>query len=416
MVIKHRWQVSTGLRSALAVTAVAVVIVGGVKVTSDHTTPGSGFSTIATGAADPTGPTGGPDPGGMNGGQFQPPGLPPQQPDYQGRINQPPLDQNGGISIYNTGAQGAPQQAAGQQGGQQPEGQQPLHGTQIPDYQTATPYTEGPGKANPDYQAPQQGNQGQQPQQGNQQPQSQAPTQQPTQTVPTETQAPTQTPTPSPTQTQSPDQNKQEKDDDTQHENDDDRSDKCPGNVSPLWANENVILNETKPIVIKDYSPFAQLSDDVNDAFGQDELTYQFDKSVSAPFREAFNEAAKRWNDAQKAIPENKRIDVHEVGPTGFFDVVGPSLKIFERDGDPPILPSGDMSPANRSKGQIEYWPKGFVGETKEKIVGALVHEIGHALGLAHSCKGATMYYQMGMWQETTPTPFDVKMLTLLPR
>lgn len=128
MVIKQRRQASPGLRRALAVTAVAVVIVGGIKVTSDYTTPGSGFSTIATGAADPTGPTGGPDPGGMNGGQFQPPGLPPQQPDYQGGISQPPLDQNGGISIYNTGAQGAPQQAPGQQGGQQPQGQQPQHG------------------------------------------------------------------------------------------------------------------------------------------------------------------------------------------------------------------------------------------------------------------------------------------------
>lgn len=197
VVIKHRWHVSTGLRRALAVTAVAVVIVGGVKVTSD-TTPGSGFSTIATGAADPTGPTGGSNgPGGMNGQQFQPPSLPPQQSDYQGGINQPPLDQNNGISIYNTGAQGAPQQVPGQQGGQQPEGQQPLHGTQIPDYQTATPYTQGPGKTNPDYQAPQQGNQAQQPQQGQQQPQTHAPTQQPSQ-APTQTQQPSRE-NPSPT-------------------------------------------------------------------------------------------------------------------------------------------------------------------------------------------------------------------------
>lgn len=139
--------------------------------------PGSGFSTIATVAADPTGPTGGPGsgPGGMNGSQFQPPGLPPQQPDYQGGINQPPLDQNSGISIYNSGSPQAPQQVPGQQAGQQPQqAQQPAHGTQMPDYQTATPYTQGPGKANPDYQAPQQGNQAQQPQQG-QQPQQQQP-------------------------------------------------------------------------------------------------------------------------------------------------------------------------------------------------------------------------------------------------
>ncbi|MBB4854026.1 hypothetical protein HNP40_001406 [Mycobacteroides chelonae] len=169
---------SAGLRRTLAVTAMAAVVIGGVKVTSDYTAPGSGFSTIATGAADPTGPTGGPSgPGGMNGGQFQPPGLPPQQPNYQGGVNQPPLDQNSGISIYNTGAQGVPQQP-GQQGAQQADqGLQPQHGTQIPDYQTATPYTQGPGRANPDYQGPQQ-NSPQQPQTGNQQqPQTQAPTQ-----------------------------------------------------------------------------------------------------------------------------------------------------------------------------------------------------------------------------------------------
>nr|WP_234809128.1 hypothetical protein [Mycobacteroides saopaulense] len=170
---------SSGLRRISAVLAIAALTVGGAKVASEHTTPGSGFSTVQTAAADPTGPTGGPGDGGMNGSQFQPPSVPNSMPDYQGGINQPPLDQNNGISIYNTGAQGAPQQSGGQQAGQQPQqGQQPAHGTQIPDYQTATPYTQGPGKTNPDYQAPQQQSpqQGQQPQQNNQQP-SQAPTQ-----------------------------------------------------------------------------------------------------------------------------------------------------------------------------------------------------------------------------------------------
>ncbi|SKG62381.1 Uncharacterised protein [Mycobacteroides abscessus subsp. massiliense] len=86
MVMKDHWRFSAYLRGVLAVTAVGALLVGGVKVISDYTTPGSGFSIIATGAADPTGPTGGPGsgPGGMNGSQFQPPGLPPQMPDYQG--------------------------------------------------------------------------------------------------------------------------------------------------------------------------------------------------------------------------------------------------------------------------------------------------------------------------------------------
>lgn len=165
-----------GLRRVAAVVAIIALAAGGAKVVDDNTVPGSGFSAVATVAADPTGPggpTGGP---GMDGGQqFQPPQMPSSMPDYQGGSNQPPMDQNSGISIYNSGAPQAGQQAPGQQAGQQPQqGQQPQHGSQQPDYQTATPYTQGPGQANPDYQAPQQGNQ---PQQG-QQPQQQQPSQQ----------------------------------------------------------------------------------------------------------------------------------------------------------------------------------------------------------------------------------------------
>lgn len=166
-----------GLRRASAVVAIIAVAVGGAKVVDDRTLPGSGFSAVATVAADPTGPpgpTGGMTDGG--GSQFQPPQMPSSMPDYQGGNNQPPMDQNSGISIYNTGSPGA-QQVPGQQAGQQPQqAQQPAHGTQPPDYQTATPFTQGPGKANPDYQAPQQ-NSPQQPQQPQQQQPSQAPTQ-----------------------------------------------------------------------------------------------------------------------------------------------------------------------------------------------------------------------------------------------
>ncbi|AGM27384.1 hypothetical protein MABM_26160 [Mycobacteroides abscessus] len=181
MVVKDYLAMSAGLRRASALVAIVALGVGGAKIVDQNTIPGSGFSTVATVAADPTGPpgpTGGMDGGGMNGSQFQPPQMPSSMPDYQGGNNQPPLDQNSGISIYNSGAPQAGQQVPGQQAGQQPQqpqqAQQPAHGTQIPDYQTAAPYTQGPGKANPDYQAPQQPQQGQQPQQ--QQP-SQAPTQ-----------------------------------------------------------------------------------------------------------------------------------------------------------------------------------------------------------------------------------------------
>lgn len=136
-------------------------------------------------------------PGGSDGppggGQmFQPPSQGgPQMPDYQGGINQPPLDQNSGISIYNTQAPSAGN-STGLQGAQQGSQQgwdQPAHGTQIPDYQNATPYTQGPGAPNPEYNGGQAnpGSQGGQPNQGVQQPvqqSQQAPQQQPGQNQP----------------------------------------------------------------------------------------------------------------------------------------------------------------------------------------------------------------------------------------
>ncbi|MBN7301019.1 hypothetical protein IUQ79_03865 [Mycobacteroides abscessus subsp. bolletii] len=111
---------------------------------------------------------------GPDASQFQPPQMPSQMPDYQGGINQPPLDQNGSISIYNTQAPSVSnngvQGSSGQQGPQQ-SWDQPAHGTQIPDYQTATPYTQGPGRPNPDFNpGSDAGAQGVQPNQGAQQP------------------------------------------------------------------------------------------------------------------------------------------------------------------------------------------------------------------------------------------------------
>ncbi|MGC7367618.1 hypothetical protein RBA14_21485, partial [Mycobacteroides abscessus subsp. abscessus] len=99
---------------------------------------------------------------GPDASQFQPPQMPGQMPDYQGGINQPALDQNGSISIYNTQAPSVSnngvQGSSGQQGPQQ-GWDQPAHGTQIPDYQNAAPYTQGPGRPNPDFNPGSQGGQ-----------------------------------------------------------------------------------------------------------------------------------------------------------------------------------------------------------------------------------------------------------------
>ncbi|MBN7319251.1 DNA/RNA non-specific endonuclease [Mycobacteroides abscessus subsp. massiliense] len=105
--------------------------------------------------------------GGSNGGsygpdasQFQPPQMPNQMPDYQGGINQPPMDQNSSISIYNTQAPSISQNgSSGQQSMQEPPFRANPDGSwqarngewSPPNYQTATPFTQGPGRPNPDF-------------------------------------------------------------------------------------------------------------------------------------------------------------------------------------------------------------------------------------------------------------------------
>ena len=90
-----------GLRRASALVAIFALVIGGAKIVDVYTLPGSGFSTVATVAAEPTGPpapTGGMTDGG--GSQFQPPQMPSSMPDYQGGNNQPPLDQKCVIMIF----------------------------------------------------------------------------------------------------------------------------------------------------------------------------------------------------------------------------------------------------------------------------------------------------------------------------
>lgn len=116
---------------------------------------------------------------GPDTGNFQPPQMPGQQPDYQGGINQPPLDQNSGISIYNESPGQGGQQIPQQNMGPQTSGQRAAHGEPLPNYGPWQPDAQPPAQA-PVQQAPvQQAPQApQQPAQAPQNPAGQQPAQQ----------------------------------------------------------------------------------------------------------------------------------------------------------------------------------------------------------------------------------------------
>ncbi|OHU48027.1 hypothetical protein [Mycobacteroides chelonae] len=174
----YKWATDASQKAAATAGVVAVLMFSASGLGLGWFTPATVPQARAACPPDCGGPGGSDGPPG--GGQmFQPPSQGgPQMPDYQGGINQAPLDQNSGISIYNTQAPSVSNNGGSQgaQPGSQQGWDQPAHGTQIPDYQNATPYTQGPGKPNPDFNGGQTnpgsnaGSQGGQSNQGGQQP------------------------------------------------------------------------------------------------------------------------------------------------------------------------------------------------------------------------------------------------------
>ncbi len=191
-----KWATKASPKASATASVVALVMFSAGGLGLGWFTPATVPQAHAACPPDCGGPGGSDGPPG--GGQmFQPPSQGwPQMPDYQGGINQPPMDQNSSISIYNTQAPSISNNGANGSNGQQRPQQgwdQPAHGTQIPDYQNATPYTQGPGRPNPEYNPGSQGSQanpgsqGGQSNQGGQQPAQQpqqAPQQQPPQNDP----------------------------------------------------------------------------------------------------------------------------------------------------------------------------------------------------------------------------------------
>ncbi|MGV0583788.1 hypothetical protein ABQE45_08580 [Mycobacteroides chelonae] len=185
-----KWATDASQKATAAAGVIAVLMFSATGLGLGWFTPATVPQAHAACPPDCGGPggSGGPPGGGQ---MFQPPSQGgPQMPDYQGGINQPPMDQNNGISIYNTQAPSISNNGANGSNGQGPQQgwDQPAHGTQPPDYQNATPYTQGPGRPNPDYNPGGQsnpgsnpGSQGGQPNQGVQQPPQQDAGQQPNQ-------------------------------------------------------------------------------------------------------------------------------------------------------------------------------------------------------------------------------------------
>ncbi|MEU9805980.1 DUF4185 domain-containing protein [Mycobacterium sp. NPDC050853] len=176
-----KWATDASQKTAATAGVVAVLMFSAGGLGLGWFTPATVPQAHAACPPDCGGPGGSDGPPG--GGQmFQPPSQGgPQMPDYQGSNSRyPSLDQNNGVSIYNQQAgQGATSNNAGspQQGvqpGQNADGswQRAANGEQMPNYQNATPFTQGPGAPNPDYQGGQAnpGSQGGQPNQGVQQP------------------------------------------------------------------------------------------------------------------------------------------------------------------------------------------------------------------------------------------------------
>ncbi|GAS97045.1 Matrixin family protein [Mycolicibacterium canariasense] len=344
------------------VIAVSAVIGAGIIVVFGDRAPlGLGTVPRAFAQPGPTGPTGGSGGDGFGGPPFpmQPPGMPDGPGAYNGG-SYPGPDQDNGISIYNSGAPQYPDDSQGghNQAPNYPQQLPPANGSQPPDY-------DAPLQAPQPQRAPQEPAQNQP---SGQRPQQNAPQQQEPTTVTvtvTASSAPPTSPAP-PTPSTPPDNSngsqKVDQQSDVHHEGDEDRSDQCPGNVSPLGTFDNVDPNQSASITVKNIKPFVLPANEINDFFGQHELTFQIAPGTPDNYANAFREAAKRWNEAQQTI------DVHEIGPTKWYDAVGPSLIFNVLDSDPPKTAHGGTPLAQETPGgsrlepaQITAWSQAFV-------------------------------------------------------
>ncbi|EIU05567.1 hypothetical protein MA5S0921_5364 [Mycobacteroides abscessus 5S-0921] len=385
MVSTRRWlRRTSGAASVAAVVAAAVSL----PAIAPERAPGVG-SVVAIARADcppDCGPGGGGNPSGPPGGgtEFVPPSAP-AMPSYEPGRGQPPLDQNNGISIYNSNTPQAPTQPGSQISGQQQSGQnldgswqRAANGEQQPISYPPAPYTQGPGAPNPDYQAPAQ--------QPGYQPEQQSPQQY-------QTQAPKPQVTQPPDSTNTNERQLPDEDADGADRGDDLSKEECQRAADAVQSGEDIPEDLLKKMR------------DNEGSVRNGEIKYTLDPAVDDKYRDIIMDAIEMWNSGSKVQlvpgegPDALTFQVKNMGKTPWVALWDPhnnasphtiTINTYFTEG----LSKDPNSPY---QGPMEV----------EHIIGVVGHETGHAFGIDHTCPGQIMHGIDNQWLAWSPQAMD---------